>query len=111
MAEFDFHRQSQVVLDLQKIELAMVLDITGSMNDAGKLPALKAAASDLIDNLMSGSTTEDSIRIAVAPFSASVNAGALANKVSASPSVTSCGFNWFSDRAVRQRLAPTSILV
>ena len=44
----------------------------------GKLPALKAAASDLIDNLMSGSATEDSIRIAVAPFSASVNAGALA---------------------------------
>jgi hypothetical protein len=43
---------------------------------------------------MSGATTEDSIRIAVAPFSASVNAGALANKVSSSPAVTSCGYSW-----------------
>jgi hypothetical protein len=83
------------VLDTQKIELAMVLDITGSMNDNGKMSAMKSAALDVIDNMMAGSVSERSVRIAVAPFSASVNAGALANKVSASPSVTTCGFNWF----------------
>lgn len=92
---FDFHRSSDVVVSMNKIELAMVLDITGSMNDSGKLPAMKAAANDVIDSLMAGSISENSIRIAVAPFSASVNAGALASKVSASPTATSCGYNWY----------------
>lgn len=99
--EFEFNRDSTVVLNTQKIELAMVLDITGSMNDNGKLPAMKAAATSLIDDLMSGSTTEDSIRIAVAPFSASVNAGALANRVSASPAVTTCGSSFDFDYRCR----------
>jgi Flp pilus assembly protein TadG len=93
--DFTFNRSTQIAISMNKIELAMVLDITGSMNDNGKLPALKSAASDVIDSLMSGATSENSIRIAVAPFSASVNAGALANKVSASPAVTNCGYNWY----------------
>ena len=91
---FDFHRSSDVVVSMNKIELSMVLDVTGSMNSNGKLSAMKAAAGDVIDSLMAGAISENSIRIAVAPFSASVNAGALANKVSASPAVTSCGYTW-----------------
>ncbi len=94
-SKFDFNRKSEVVFKMRKIELAMVLDITGSMNDGGKLASMKAAASDVIDNLMNGSSSENAVRIAVAPFSASVNAGALANKVSSSPAVTSCGMTWY----------------
>lgn len=93
--EFDFTRSTDVVLNMNKVELAMVLDVTGSMNDNGKLAAMKSAASDVIDSLLTGAVSETSVRIAVAPFSAAVNAGALANKVSASPAVTSCGYNWY----------------
>lgn len=92
---FDFKRSTEVRLSMNKIELAMVLDITGSMNDNGKLAAMKVAAKDVIDSLMTGAMTENAIRIGVAPFSAAVNAGALASQVSASPSVTSCGYNWY----------------
>ncbi len=94
VGKFDFKRSTEVVFNMNKIELAMVLDVTGSMNADGKMAAMKAAANDVIDSLMAGSISENSIRIAVAPFSASVNAGALANKVSTSPAVTSCGYTW-----------------
>jgi Flp pilus assembly protein TadG len=93
--KFNFNRATEVAVSLRKIELAMVLDITGSMNDNGKLAAMKSAANDVIDSLLTGAAMENSVRVAVAPFSASVNAGALANKVSASPAVTSCGYNWY----------------
>ncbi len=95
VGSFTFHRTSEVAMKIKKMEIAMVLDITGSMNDNGKLPAMKLAASDMIDNLMQNSPSESAVRIAVAPFSASVNAGALANKVSSSPAVTSCGYTFY----------------
>ncbi|MEQ1614275.1 MAG: TadE/TadG family type IV pilus assembly protein, partial [Hyphomicrobiaceae bacterium] len=94
VGKFDFKRSTEVVFNMNKIELAMVLDVTGSMNADGKMAAMKAAANDVIDSLMAGSISENSIRIAVAPFSASVNAGALANKVSTSPAATSCAYTW-----------------
>jgi len=93
-AHFNFKRYTEVVVGMNKLELAMVLDVTGSMNSNGKLSAMKAAASEVIDSLMNGAIAENSVRIAVAPFSASVNAGALASKVSAAPAVTSCGTDW-----------------
>ena len=93
VGSFTFHRTSEAAMKIQKMEIAMVLDITGSMNNNGKLPAMKLAASDMIDNLMLNSPSESAVRIAVAPFSASVNAGGLANKVSASPDVTNCTYD------------------
>lgn len=99
VSSFQFDRTAEVVLNIGKIELAMVLDITGSMNSNGKLPAMKAAASDVIDSLMTGAISEDSVRIAVVPFSASVNAGGLAGSVSASPAVAGCGRGWRWDYA------------
>ncbi len=92
---FNFHRTADVVMNMQKMEIALVLDITGSMNDNGKLAGMKTAASDMVDQLMLNSTSENAVRVAVAPFSASVNAGSLANKVSASPAVTSCGYTFY----------------
>lgn len=75
-------RTSKVVYKMDRIELAMVLDITGSMYAKNKLNDLKAAASGVIDELFKKALNENSIRIAVAPYSAAVNAGALADAVS-----------------------------
>ncbi len=97
---FDFRPESRVRYQADKVELALVLDVTGSMNDIPsgdsmrKIDSMKSAATDVIDGLMGRSLTENSVRIAVAPFSASVNAGPLSYTVSASPPATSCGYNW-----------------
>jgi len=56
------------------IELAMALDVTGSMNSNGKLKTLKKAATDLIDSLLSDKDAD--ARIGIAPFAQYVNVGA-----------------------------------
>ncbi len=86
----EINKSSRVVFDAKKVELSLVLDITGSMNTNNKLADMKSAAKDVIDELMNASISEDSIRIALAPYSASVNAGALASSVTNVPPTTSC---------------------
>ena len=64
-----------------RIELALVLDVTGSMgwNDssgAHKMTSLKDAVDELLDVLYDvGETTSDNVRLAVVPFNQHVNAG------------------------------------
>jgi Flp pilus assembly protein TadG len=86
----DVKRSSKVVFDMKKVELSMVLDITGSMNNNNKLADLKVAAKDVIDELYNASISEDGIRIALAPYSASVNAGQYAAAVTNVPTTTTC---------------------
>ena len=69
------NRASKVVYGMQKIELALVLDVTGSMNQKNKIGDMKAASADIIDALFDKSVSESHTRIAVAPFSSSVNVG------------------------------------
>lgn len=84
------NQESKVVYDITNVELAMVLDITGSMNSKNKLNDLKTAAKDVIDTLFDGALSDGNIRIALAPYAAAVNAGSLANVVSVLPASTSC---------------------
>lgn len=57
-----------------KLDVAMMLDITGSMSGQ-KLKDLKAAAKLLVDTVVDPTGAGDDVRVALAPFSASVNAG------------------------------------
>ena len=69
--------QSQVVRAVNKLEVAMVLDNTGSMAGS-KISLLKTAASNFVDTLAAAaarSTDPDAVRIALAPFSMTVNVG------------------------------------
>ncbi|MBU1212301.1 MAG: hypothetical protein KJ587_13645 [Alphaproteobacteria bacterium] len=66
--------------DQRDIELGMALDVTGSMSGS-KITALKNAAKDLIDILLPDSGQLNKVRIGLAPYAASVNAGAYANTV------------------------------
>jgi Flp pilus assembly protein TadG len=75
------NRASKVVYDKQNIELALVLDVTGSMNNKNKLGDMKAASADIIDALFDQSVSESHTRIAVAPFSSSVNVGTFRGSV------------------------------
>ena len=60
------------------VEVAMMLDVTGSM--AGqKIKDLKAAAGNAVDAFLSGQNASNPrVRVAIVPYANSVNAGALA---------------------------------
>jgi Flp pilus assembly protein TadG len=58
-----------------RMRVALVLDVTGSMADDGKMDALKPAAKALIDQLSGLSTTTGDIYISIVPFSKVVNMG------------------------------------
>ena len=64
----------------RKIEVAMVLDVTGSMQKKGKtdkIGDLKTAAKDAVETLLSGNRhTADRVRVALVPYAAAVNVGA-----------------------------------
>jgi Flp pilus assembly protein TadG len=90
------NQTTTVVYEMKHIELSMVLDITGSMNNKNKINDLKSAATDVVDILLKDSISERAVRIAVAPYSASVNAGALAPQVTDVPTTTSCGWSWYA---------------
>jgi Flp pilus assembly protein TadG len=58
-----------------KIELALVLDNTGSMASLNKMTELKKAVRDLLTTLEKASPSRDAIRISIVPFDTQVNIG------------------------------------
>ncbi|MBI1384123.1 MAG: VWA domain-containing protein [Rhizobiales bacterium] len=69
--------ETRVQVGLGKMEIALVLDNTGSMSGS-KLAELDDAATDLVNTLMRGGN-DDAVKIAVVPFANYVNVG-LANR-------------------------------
>ncbi len=66
---------SEVELGSGALELAMVLDTTGSMNAEGRLVALKVAATDLVDKLLKDKSADSYVKIGIVPFADYVNVG------------------------------------
>ncbi len=66
---------SEITRQSKGMELALILDITGSMDSAGKIGALRTASQDLVDILYNGQQTIPNFYVAVVPFTASVNIG------------------------------------
>jgi Flp pilus assembly protein TadG len=65
---------AEVAWGKNKIELALVLDNTGSMAEAGKMPALKVAVRDFLTTL-EGTAYRDSVKVSIIPFDTQVNIG------------------------------------
>lgn len=74
-SQLDINASSEVVWGIKRLELALVLDNTGSMAQSGKLAALKTSAHNLIDTLQKASNTPGDIKVAIIPFDTSVNIG------------------------------------
>lgn len=63
---------SQSTWGTNKIELALVLDNTGSMSSSGKMTALKQASKDLIKIMKDAALDADQIKISIVPFNTQV---------------------------------------
>ena len=63
---------AEVTRDSKGLEVALVLDNTGSMAQSGKLAALKSAATTLIDTVWAGQTTPAYAKGSIVPFSFTV---------------------------------------
>ncbi len=80
LPQINFSPSATASYDVKRIELAMVLDITGSMNWAGgdgksKLSGLKEAAEDIIKLLANSAPAANFVKVGLVPYSASVNVG------------------------------------
>ncbi|MDB5431553.1 MAG: pilus assembly protein TadG [Caulobacter sp.] len=73
--------ESEVVRSINKLEVVMVLDNTGSMASNNKLVNLKVAATNLVDTLSTAaarSTEPHPVKIGLVPFSMAVRIGSSA---------------------------------
>jgi Flp pilus assembly protein TadG len=59
---------------INKVEISMVLDISGSMRDNQKMTNLKKAANTFVDTLLT-TNNKDMVSISMVPYSQHVNAG------------------------------------
>ncbi len=84
----NFTKSSTSMFKMRNVELAMVLDVTGSMGGQ-KIVDLKMAAKDIVDIMLPAGKPALN-RIALAPYSASVNAGPYAALASDGESLDGC---------------------
>jgi hypothetical protein len=59
-----------------RLRVALVLDTTGSMADAGKIDALKSSTKNLLTQLKNAASTNGDVYVSIIPFSRGVNVGA-----------------------------------
>ncbi|NRG16844.1 hypothetical protein HPQ64_03965 [Rhizobiales bacterium] len=61
----------------KSVEIAMVVDVTGSMAGSGKIGALRDAAADFVNILIppEAAATNEKVRISMVPYSTGVNIG------------------------------------
>ena len=66
---------NQVTWDLGRVEIALVLDNTGSMQTNNKIGNLKTAATNLVNVLEQAVTKTGQVKIGIVPFSMTVRVG------------------------------------
>src|SRR5262245_28674106 len=59
-----------------RLRVALALDVTGSMADAGKITALKTATKNLLDQLKTAATKNGDVYVSIIPFAKDINVGA-----------------------------------
>ena len=72
------------------IEMSMILDMSGSMNEGTKLPDLKLAAQDLVDIIVWQNQSKYTSKVALVPYATAVNAGVYADAARGSPILGGC---------------------
>lgn len=73
--EFYVNADSAAEEKISNVEISLVLDISGSMSENGRIDALRPAARNFVDTILNNSETGKA-SISIIPFSTQVNAGA-----------------------------------
>ena len=73
--KLDISSSAQVKWGVKKLELALVLDNTGSMGNNGKLTQLKSASKNLLTTLQAAAKQLGDVKVAIIPFDRTVNVG------------------------------------
>ncbi|MEP2828858.1 TadE/TadG family type IV pilus assembly protein [Parvibaculum sp.] len=71
----DIGASSEVTRQGRKLELALVLDVTGSMRSGGRMTALKDASDMLLDILETSGAVPGDIKVSIVPFDTDINVG------------------------------------
>lgn len=96
IGEFKAVKSATTSYAIAKLEVALALDVTGSMNDTppgdsqSKLAALKIAATGLVDSLFREAANDSNIRISLVPWSSGVLAGPFKTDVTGSSTGSGC---------------------
>jgi Flp pilus assembly protein TadG len=90
-----FPKSATAAFEKFDVEVALQLDMTGSMNDPDatgrqKMAGLKDATNLLLDTLITSTPSTTKMRIGFAPFASGVNAGPYANAVSSGRATNKC---------------------
>lgn len=72
---------SEVTRMGKKLEVALVLDNTGSMGSGGRMTVLKTAAKDLITKVSAAAANPGDVKVAIVPFNVDVNIGTASENV------------------------------
>jgi len=78
--QFDLNVTNEVTRSANNLEVALALDITGSMKGQ-PLTDLKTAAKDMVDMIVQDVQTPYYTKLAIAPYAASVNVGGYATSI------------------------------
>ena len=70
-----FSASTEVLWGIKKLNLALVLDNTGSMAQNQKMTNLKAAAHNLLTTLKNAAKQPGDVKVAIVPFATDVNVG------------------------------------
>ena len=75
ISELSIGSSADVTWGIKKLELALVLDNTGSMASSGKLTQLKTAAKNLLETLKNAAKQPGDVKVSIVPFEVTVNVG------------------------------------
>ena len=105
--EMSVTAEARVVRSSNSLEIAMVLDVTGSMS-GGRISDLRAAAADLVNIVVWDDQTEFTSKVALIPFSVGVNvsatyAAAVRGAVPASKALS--GASWWAPSSTAKTIS------
>jgi len=73
--EMEVDAYTEVVREVSNLEVAMVLDVTGSMASNNNIGALRTASTNFVNILYENARNPDSVKVALIPYSTAVNVG------------------------------------
>ncbi len=73
--QLGFAASAEVLWGIKKLNLALVLDNTGSMSSSAKMTNLKVAAHNLLTTLQNAAKQPGDVKVAIVPFAVDVNVG------------------------------------